>query len=154
MTAQKPENFLKRTKALEEAMKKSKGKAVMVGLPSEKIGGEIYGDGNTVLTVGAAHEYGTPRRSFLRTPFLINKKRINKFIGLQFEKVAQGKGVDEALDIIGAFCRNISVEAFRNKGYGQWKELEEETVRRKGSSRILIDTGTLRNAITWVVRND
>lgn len=157
MTVHTPKNMLERTKALETAMKKAKSKAVFVGLPSEKVGGEIYGDGQSIMTIGAIHEYGAgnnPKRSFLRTPFLLNKKKINEFIAKQFERTADGVSVDEALNKVGAFCRNISVKAFSNKGYGQWDDIKPATKERKRSSKILIDTGTLRNAISWVIRND
>jgi hypothetical protein len=160
MTARKPDDMLKRTQALENAMNKAKNRAVFVGLPSEKVGGEIYGNKKnpqTIMTIGAIHEYGAgdnPKRSYLRTPFIMHKKKINEFIANQFEKTTNGKSVDDALNLVGAFCRNISVKAFSTKGYGQWEDLEPETIRRKGSSKPLIDTGTLRNAITWVIRND
>lgn len=153
----KPEDMLKRTERLEKAMTKAKNKAVFVGLPSEKVGGEIYRDGQTIMSIGAVHEYGAgdnPKRSFLRTPFLLKKKKINEFIAKQLERTLDGVSVDDALGMVGAYCRNISVKAFSTKGYGQWDELDPETVKRKGSSKILIDTGTLRNAISWVIRND
>jgi len=157
MTTRNPEDSLKRMKALEDSMNKAKKKAVFVGLPSEKVGGEIYGDGQTIMTIGAIHEYGAgnnPKRSFLRTPFIMHKKKINEFIAKQFERTIDGVKVDDALGMVGAYCRNISVKAFTTKGYGKWKALEPETVKRKGSSKPLIDTGTLRNAISWVIRND
>ena len=47
-----PKETLELTKQLEDAMRRSKGKAVFVGLPSEKIGGQIYSndvDGTTIL---------------------------------------------------------------------------------------------------------
>ena len=153
----KPEDMLKRTERLEKAMTKAKKKAVFVGLPSEKIGGEIYRDGQTIMSIGAVHEYGAgnnPKRSFLRTPFIMHKKKINEFIAKQFDRTMDGTLIDDALDMVGAYCRNISVKAFTTKGYGQWDELDPKTVERKGSSKILIDTGTLRNAISWVIRND
>lgn len=157
MTTKRPEDMLKRTERLEKAMVKAKKKAVFVGLPSEKVGGEIYRDGQTIMSIGAVHEYGAgnnPKRSFLRTPFLLKKKQINEFIAKQLERTLDGVSVDDALGMVGAYCRNISVKAFSTKGYGQWDELEPKTVERKGSSKILIDTGTLRNAISWVIRND
>ena len=152
-----PENGLKRTKNLEKAMKAAKNKAVFVGLPSDKVGSEIYGDGQSIMTIGAVHEYGagnSPKRSFLRTPFLMHKKKINQFIAKQFETTLEGVSVDDALGFVGVYCTNISKKAFTTKGYGEWPELKPATVRQKGSSQILIDSGTLRNSITWVIRND
>jgi len=59
--------------------------------------------------------------------------------------------VDKALGRVGLAARNISVGAFRSKGYGAWPDIERSTKDAKGSSGVLIDTGILRNAITWVV---
>jgi len=63
----------------------------------------------------------------------------------------QGLPVDTALGRVGLAARNISVGAFRTKGYGEWDDIEQATKDAKGSSTVLIDTGILRNAITWVV---
>ena len=87
-------------------------------------------------------------------PFIKHKKQINEFIAKQFAKTAEGLSIEDALEKVGAFARNISVKAFSTKGYGEWDDLDPQTIKRKGSSKPLIDTGTLRNAITWVVRND
>lgn len=152
-----PKNTLERTENLAKAMKKAKSKAVFVGLPSEKVGGEIYGDGQSIMTIGAVHEYGagnSPKRSFLRTPFLMHKKKINQYIAKQFETTLNGVSVGDALENVGAYCTNISKKAFTTKGFGQWDALKPATIARKGSSQPLIDTGTLRNSITWVLRND
>jgi len=155
--SKQPTDTLKRMKALELAMAKAKKKAVFVGLPSEKVGSQIYGDGQTIMTIGAIHEFGagnSPKRSFLRTPFLMKEKEIGAFIAKQFEKTLDGEDIDNALGLIGAYCTNISKKAFTTNGFGEWEGLKPATVRAKGSSQVLIDTGTLRNSITWAVRND
>jgi hypothetical protein len=153
----KPEQFLKQTKQFEKNLEQLSKKHVAVGLPKEKVGGQIYGDGETVFTVGASHEYGVgvPRRSFLRAPFSKNQDAINKTTENQFRAIAeQGVKVEKALNIIGVKARNISAKAFVTGGYGEWKPLSAATIEKKGSSQPLIDTGTLRNSITWAVRND
>jgi len=55
------------------------------------------------------------------------------------------------MELIGVKAQSISQGAFTTKGYGQWQELSPKTVEKKGSSQILIDTGTLRNSITYQV---
>jgi hypothetical protein len=130
-------------------------KAVFVGLPAEKVGHKIYGDGLTVLTVGAIHEFGAgnnPTRSFLRVPFAIKKKELNVAIAAQYEAVTEGKKVDTALGLIGVIAAQVSKGAFTTLGYGSWPEITDETKRRKGSSQTLIDTGILRSSITWAIR--
>jgi len=151
-----PSETLAYTAKMLEALKKAKSKAVFVGLPSEKVGGEIYDGGETVITVGATHEYGAgglPKRSFLRAPFLTKQKELNKSIAKQFESLSNGKSVDTALGLIGVVATNISKGAFVSLGYGTWKPITQFTAAKKGSNQTLIDTGTLRNSITWVIRD-
>lgn len=100
-----------------------------------------------------AHKIKIPRRSFLKDAFESNSKEINDFIKSEYKKVIDGK-IDEkkALGRIGMKAENISKGAFRSDGYGKWERIKTETKRRKGSSKPLFDTGTLRNSITSVVR--
>ena len=151
-----PGEFLKHTTAMADRLKEAQRKAVFVGLPNEKVGGKVYGDGRTILQNGATHEYGAgpiPQRSFLRTPFAIKRKRLNEAIAKQFEAIANGQKVDIALGRIGVLATNVSKGAFTSLGYGEWNPITGETARRKGSSQTLIDTGILRSSITWVIRD-
>ena len=150
-----PEQMLKNTAAYLKNLEKAKRGHVAVGLPSEEVGGTVYDDGQTVAQVGAQHEYGAgvPRRSFLRTPFDIKKDDLDKAIAKQFEDVfKRGKKAEQALGLIGTVAVNISKGAFTSRGYGEWPDITDDTKDAKGSSQVLIDTGTLRNSITYVVR--
>lgn len=151
----KPEAVLAQTKQMERVIKEMCSKSVKVGLPKEKVGGKVYGNGWTVLDNGVVHEYGTPdipRRSFLRTPFLINEKAIRKFIAAQSEKVLAGDTTPEAaLNLIGIKAQKISLKAFDTRGYGKWPDISDATKAAKGSSKPLIDRSILRQSITWVV---
>jgi len=136
-------------------LRKQKRGHVAVGLPSEEVGGTVYGDGQTVAQVGAQHEYGAgvPRRSFLRTPFAVKKDDLDKDIAKQFEDVFnRGKKAEQALGLIGTVAVNIVKGAFLTRGYGEWLDITDATKEAKGSSQVLIDTGTLRNSISYVVR--
>jgi len=151
----KPQEFLRKTTAMAKQLKDIRRKAVFVGLPSERVGGKVYGDGNSIIQIGAIHEFGggnTPRRSFLREPFRIHKGPLNIAIAKEFEAIAEGRDVDVALGRIGAVATNISKGAFTSLGYGTWDEITIRTMRRKGSSQTLIDTGLLRGSLTWVIR--
>ena len=150
-----PEQMLKKTKDYAANLKKARQGAVMVGLPVEKVGGKIYGDGMTVIQIGAIHEFGmgrNPRRSFLQLPFSIKKKELGEIIGQQFNDVFRGKPVKQALGLIGVGAVNISKDAFISRGYGQWPDIKQSTKTAKGSSQVLIDTGTLRRSVSYVVR--
>ena len=150
-----PEQMLERTGAYLANLEKAKRGYVAVGLPTEEVGSTVYDDGQTVAQVGAQHEYGAgvPRRSFLRTPFDIKKDDLDKAIAKQFEDVfKRGKKAEQALGLIGTVAVNISKGAFTTRGYGEWPDITDDTKEAKGSSQVLIDTGTLRNSITYVVR--
>ena len=155
MTSQLQQN-LKQLEDYAANLAKAKRATVAVGLPKEKVGGKIYGDdGLSVIQIGAWHEYGegnNPVRSFLRVPFQMKADEINDFVATQFSKVFKGEKVEKLLGLVGAKARNISVGAFTSEGYGTWPALSSTTVSAKGSSTPLIDTGTLRNSITWAVR--
>jgi hypothetical protein len=150
-----PEQMLKNTTAYLKNLEKAKRGYVAVGLPAEEVGGTVYDDGQTVAQVGAQHEYGAgvPRRSFLRTPFTAKQDDLTAAIAKQFEDVFQrGKKAEQALGLIGTVAVNISKGAFTSRGYGEWPDISAATKEDKGSSQVLIDTGTLRNSITHVVR--
>ena len=150
-----PEQMLENTGAYLKNLEKAKRGYVAVGLPSEEVGGTVYDDGQTVAQVGAQHEFGAgvPRRSFLRTPFTAKQDDLTAAIAKQFEDVFQrGKKAEQALGLIGTVAVNISKGAFTSRGYGEWPDISAATKEDKGSSQVLIDTGTLRNSITYVVR--
>lgn len=150
----KPIDSLKKLMDIEKQLKLAAKGNVKVGVIESKSSGAIYEGGMTVTEIAAIHEYGigNPQRSFLRTPFLVKKKELTAFIGKQFDRVTSGKATAEnALERIGIYATNISKAAFRNKGYGQWQDIDESTKAAKGSSQVLIDTGTLRNSITYEV---
>lgn len=150
-----PQEFLQQNIEYANQLKKAKDMGIYVGLPKEKIGGKIYKSGSTVVEVGARHEYGegVPQRSFLRAPFAVKKKELDASLLTAFRKVADGKAdAKTALDLVGVRAQVISQSAFDNNGFGSWKAISAATVAQKGSSKPLIDTGTLRASITWVVR--
>lgn len=159
MTTLTPKQMLAYTTNMAERLAETKSKAVFVGLPAEKVGGKVYGNGMTVLQIGAIHEYGVPQRgiperSFLRVPFRIKRDEINQAIAKQFEAVMSGvRQVDVGLGLIGVIATNVSKGAFTSLGYGSWTPITDETKRRKGSSQTLIDNRILGTSISSVVRD-
>ena len=153
-----PEKTLKRMGAYLAELEAAKRMSVKVGLPKEKVGDKVYGDGTTIMVVGASHEYGainTPQRSFLRMPFDVHKKEVSEFIRGEFSKVFDGKSTAEsALGRVGIKAMNISRGAFSTNGYGQWAALANSTIVAKakaGKTTPLVWSGILRGSITWVV---
>jgi hypothetical protein len=127
-----------------------KGSVIKVGLPENT---PNYYDGTDIITVGATHEYGVPeknipRRSFLRVPLIHREADIKKMMQKGFTKVAKSGGALELMNKVGLYAQNISQLSFTNNN---WQPLKPDTIKRKGSSRPLIDTGILRSSITYVV---
>lgn len=153
-----PEQMLKVVEQYADNLNTLESRAVFVGLPSDKVGGKIYEDsGLTIIRVGSFHEFGAgnnPQRSFLRVPFITKKADMAAAIGKELEGILlKGRSAEQALGRIGIAATNISKGAFRTKGYGVWQDIKAATKRAKGKSQPLIDTGTLRSSITWVVRD-
>lgn len=150
-----PQQMTKHVAQYAKNMEKALRSTVKVGLPQGKVGSKVYDSGATVLQIGAGHEFGSgnlPRRSFLRMPFILRQAEIAAITDKQFFKVIQeGKDATVGLSMIGVFAQTVSQEAFETGGYGQWPDIKQETKDEKGSSAILIDKGTLRQSITWVI---
>lgn len=126
-------------------------KKVYVGLPASS---GSYDTGETVVGVGAANEFGTrriPERSFLRVPLAASQDKIRNAFRRQMPKVLSGDlTFDQLLNQVGALGASVSQEAI---SAGIAPENAPSTVAKKGSSKPLVDTGRLRQAITWVVRD-
>lgn len=151
-----PQDVMAMTKQFESEIRKAKSMSVDVGLIAAKVTGQIYESGATVLEIGYWHEYGLgeyPKRSWLRTPFLIKQKEIANFIDKRFENVFDGSmDAKKAMGQIGVYATNISQGAFTTQGYGTWQDITAETKRRKGSDQVLFDNGILRGSITYEVK--
>jgi phage gpG-like protein len=125
---------------------------VKVGVPS---GAGSYDDGTKIATIAATHEFGggnVPERSFLRVPLRANKKTYAKIIrnGVQDALAGQSSMV-QVMNQVGARAAGDSQKAI-SKGIAPPNA--ESTVEQKGSSTPLVDTGRLRQSITWVLEGE
>ena len=127
-------------------------KEAAIGLPADA--GTHPEAGMPYAKLGAIHEFGAkhiPERSFLRVPLRAAQDELAAHFRELMPLVADGSmTMDQALNAIGAKAAGISQEAISS---GIPPANAPETVRRKGSSNPLVDTGALRQAITWVVRD-
>lgn len=107
--------------------------------------------GLTVATVAFQNEFGVgvPERSFFRSALSENKKDIINLQAKLLKQVQSGEmSVQKALGLIGRFTADlitgkiVSLKSPANK---------QSTINKKGSSNPLIDTGQLRDSITWEV---
>lgn len=132
-------------------------KVAKIGQMHAKVGilfDDDHGDFGMVELM-AVHEYGSPaagipERAPIRRTFEENEDKVGKFCARLAKEVVEGRMTgEEALNLLGAFGVN-ELKKFIVAGKAT-PELAEETIRRKGSSTPLIDTGRLLNAITWLV---
>jgi hypothetical protein len=122
-------------------------RAVTVGVHADA-GSEP--NGASVLQIAAYHEFGfspNPVRSFIRGWVEEKRDEIAKVVR-RFAEVAIKTDAGSALAKMGSlFVASIQ----RRMASGIGPPLQPATIKRKGSSRQLIDTGTLRASITYKV---
>jgi hypothetical protein len=138
-----------------ESLRKRK---VTIGFQGES-GSAIHenGDGASVANVASWMEYGTesvPARPFLRTTF---SRYSDKFQSALKKAVSdlidRRKSLETALEPVGelgvASVRDIIDTA------ATWAEpLSAGTVKSKGHSSPLVDTGQMRATVSWAIRDD
>lgn len=137
--------------------KEIKDSKVKVGVLDEGDGAAVHDAGGvlTVAEIAAIHEFGTqdghiPERSFVRSTFDEKHEELVELGKELMKKVLEGKiPVDRALNVLGAklateIKKKITVD-------GVPPPNAESTVIAKGSSRPLVDTGRMVNAITWAI---
>ena len=99
-------------------------------------------DGTDICDIAAWNELGTehiPSRPFLRKSVDENEGKINQFLQAEVRSLASGKTAEALLNEIGNFQKSLVPNA-------------ESTIRRKGSSKPLIDTGRMRQSVNYVVK--
>lgn len=138
---------IKKLEILEKALKKKY--AVKVGILNDVA--REGGMGNA--EIGIIMEYGSfkrkiPPRSFLIMPINKKRKEILKKVGpVAFKHFMAGQP-KKAYVALGLQAESVVQDAFTSAGFGTWKPLKEATIKAKGSSKPLIDTGQLRRSIT------
>ena len=142
--------------AYEKNLQQFKDSVVKAGILA-KDGSNNHSEGITVFQIGMIHEFGAPeknipRRSFIRVPIENNIKEITKLIENNHKLVSENSmSAKVALDRIGLKAQNTIKKSFRDN---DWKANSRATVKRKGSSRPLIDTGQLIGSISYIVEKE
>jgi hypothetical protein len=135
--------FLDRIK---RALTGKRERVVNVGFPSSA----KEPDGTSTALIAAVHEYGNehvPERAFMRTSLQKNRGRYSALNGQNLKKVLNGgMSVDAALGQLGLMASSDIKEQIKN---GSYAPLKAATIKRKGSSKPLIDTGQMRQSVTY-----
>ena len=109
-------------------------------------------DGTDVCDVAAWNELGTehiPARPFLRKSVDENKDKIDSFLQARKKDLLAGVSVEHVLKEIGIFQKDLVKEKITE---GRFKKNKGSTIKRKGSSKPLIDTGRMRQSVDYVIR--
>ncbi len=115
-------------------------------------GDEKYEDGTTIAEVAAYNEFGssdTPERPFMRQSFENHESELQAACDAANRLVSSGGSADQALQQIGVVAKGLVQEEIVNGGFAP---NAESTIRKKGSEQPLIDTGTMRQAVNFVVK--
>lgn len=109
----------------------------------------------TVLDIATIHEFGlgnNPERSFIRATFDANQEQNLELIYRLAQLVLDGKLTrDEALNQLGLRFQAQVIDRINSNIP---PPLSPATVKRKGSSLALVDTGQLKSSITYKIERD
>ena len=148
MTAQVTGNLAK-FKQLIEQIKASSEKAVYVGFPAE-FNEKVEGSDNfNLASLAAVLEFGNehiPSRPFLRQTLAENQEKYTALFVKLFES---GVSIEQIYEQIALIAQG---DVQQNIVNGKWTANAPSTIKRKKSSKPLIDTGKLRQSVRGIVK--
>lgn len=114
-------------------------------------GGSIRNTDQPLAFIAAIHEFGLgdmPQRSFLRSAYDENLPVIDKMIQRVANGAVFGLGTNAALNQLGNVVQGMVQRKIVD---GPFVPNSPATIKRKKSSKPLIDTGHLRQSIRYVI---
>lgn len=148
MTVQITGNLAK-FKQLIEQLKASGEKAVYVGFPTEFNENVDGSDNFNLASLAAVLEFGNeriPSRPFLRQTLAENQEKYTALFVKLFES---GVSIDQIYEQIALIAQG---DVQQNIVNGKWTANAPSTIKRKKSSKPLIDTGKLRQSVRGIVK--
>ena len=137
---------------LEKLLQKmAKAPHVAVGILQDEPASENF----SLLDLAVTHEFGSkdgriPQRSFMRATCDAKRDAHFGLISRLQQKIIEGRvGIGQALGTIGSVIEKDIVQSI-NAGIAP--QLKPATIKRKKSSKALIDTGRLKGSIAHEVR--
>lgn len=111
-------------------------------------------DGADLCDIAMFNELGTsntPSRPFMRDSVDKNADKINAFCKAQMKLLSEGKTTtQQMLTAIGVYQKGLVQKEIRD---GEFTPNAPSTIKRKGSDKPLIDTGTMRQSVNFVIKN-
>lgn len=130
-------------------LKKLGGKEIKIGIQGDEEA--EYKNGVSVIDVAIFNEFGTnkiPSRPFIRQCFALHSQEAYERLKKAVDFIERGGDVDLALGNIGQWYEQRMKHVLTTYA---WKPNSQATIKQKGSSKPLIDTGQLRNSIRYKV---
>ena len=148
MTVQVTGNLAK-FKQLIEQIKATSEKAAYVGFPAEFNENVEGSDNFNLASLGAVLEFGNehiPSRPFLRQTLAENQEKYTALFVKLFES---GVSIEQIYEQIALIAQG---DVQQNIANGKWTANAPSTIKRKKSSKPLIDTGKLRQSVKGIVK--
>lgn len=136
-------------KKFEKMLKELSSLEVRIGFQKGKASED---DGTDICDVAAWNELGTvnmPSRPFLRKSVDENEGAINSFLRSKKNDIVSGASAEQVLKEIGIFQKDLIQEKITG---GSFAPNAASTIRKKGSSKPLIDTGRMRQSVDYVIQ--
>lgn len=115
-------------------------------------GDQKYEDGTSIAKVAAINEFGAsdiPERPFMRQSFENHEGELQAACDAAQRLVSSGGSAEQALQQIGVVAKGLVQDEIVNGGFAP---NAESTIKKKGSEQPLIDTGTMRQSVNFVVK--
>ena len=128
---------LAQAKALIERLRDDKDKAVYVGFPAE------FDEPLEVLEFGNER---IPSRPFLRQTLSENQEKYTALFTQLFKQGLQIEKIYEQLALVAQGDVQLNIAR------GNWVANAKSTIKQKGSSKPLIDTGKMRQSVKGIVK--
>lgn len=125
--------------------------SVIVGVPD----GAVSPTGDSLSMIAAVHEFGSvtrniPPRPFLRPSLRQNKNKYGRILAKKATAILLGRiSLHQALELVGQVAQ-ADVQKYMVEHSG-FTPLKPATIKRKRSSKPLIDKGHLRQSIRYQV---
>lgn len=109
-------------------------------------------DGVNLVDIAMFNELGTvhiPSRPFLRDSVDAHAAEINAFLQSMRTQLVKGGSAEKVLKEIGVFQKGLIQNEIV---HGNFVPNSPETIKRKGSDVPLVDKGTMRDSVNYVIR--
>lgn len=130
-----------------------------VGILADSEAGGLHVEGAdlSVAEIAAVNEFGTedgriPARSFIRSSFDSNREANVRLFDKLLGQVLDGKmPLEQALGLLGL---KMSSDIKKKITSNVPPPNAPSTIEKKGSTKTLVDTGRMLNAVTWAIDKD